>query len=67
VIEGKSGLRTFNLSAARAPTLMTYFLFRRALDAGARPDAIIIEPVSAAGYLERVAELLAGMDLESER
>lgn len=42
VIEGKSGLRTLNLSAARAPTLMTYFLFRRALDAGARPDAIII-------------------------
>jgi len=42
VIEGKSGLRTLNLSAARAPTLMTYFLFRRALDAGARPDVIII-------------------------
>jgi hypothetical protein len=42
VIEGESGLRTSNLSAARAPTLMTYFLFRRALDAGARPDVIII-------------------------
>jgi hypothetical protein len=42
VIEAESGLRTLNLSAARAPTLMTYFLFRRALDAGARPDAIII-------------------------
>jgi 2-oxoglutarate dehydrogenase E2 component (dihydrolipoamide succinyltransferase) len=27
----------------------------------------ICEPVSAANYLERVAELLAGMDLESER
>jgi len=42
VIEGESGLRTSNLSAARAPILMTYFLFRRALDAGARPDVIII-------------------------
>jgi hypothetical protein len=42
VIEGESGLRTLNLSAARAPTLMTFFLFRRALDAGARPDVIII-------------------------
>jgi pyruvate dehydrogenase E2 component (dihydrolipoamide acetyltransferase) len=30
-------------------------------------DHRVCEPVSAAGYLERVAELLAGMDLESER
>jgi hypothetical protein len=42
VIAEESGLRTLNLSAARAPALMTYFLFRRALDAGARPDVIII-------------------------
>jgi 2-oxoglutarate dehydrogenase E2 component (dihydrolipoamide succinyltransferase) len=30
-------------------------------------DHRVCEPVGAAGYLERVAELLAGMDLESER
>ncbi len=42
VIEQQSGYRARNLSAARAPTLMTYFLLRRALDAGSRPDAIII-------------------------
>jgi 2-oxoglutarate dehydrogenase E2 component (dihydrolipoamide succinyltransferase) len=30
-------------------------------------DHRVCEPVSAASYLERVAELLAGMDLESER
>jgi pyruvate dehydrogenase E2 component (dihydrolipoamide acetyltransferase) len=30
-------------------------------------DHRVCEPASAAGYLERVAELLAGMDLESER
>ena len=42
VIDQQSGYRARNLSAARAPTLMTYFLLRRALDAGARPDAIII-------------------------
>ena len=30
-------------------------------------DHRVCEPVSAARYLERVAELLAGMDLESER
>jgi hypothetical protein len=42
VIETESRRRTRNLSAARAPTLLTYFLLRRALDAGARPDAVII-------------------------
>ena len=30
-------------------------------------DHRVCEPVLAAAYLERVAELLAGMDLESER
>jgi hypothetical protein len=30
-------------------------------------DHRVCEPVSAVYYLERVAELLAGMDLESER
>jgi pyruvate/2-oxoglutarate dehydrogenase complex dihydrolipoamide acyltransferase (E2) component len=30
-------------------------------------DHRVCEPVSAARYLERVGELLAGMDLESER
>jgi pyruvate/2-oxoglutarate dehydrogenase complex dihydrolipoamide acyltransferase (E2) component len=30
-------------------------------------DHRVCEPVGAASYLERVAELLAGMDLESER
>ncbi len=43
VIERVSGRRTVNLSAARAPALMTYSLFRRALEAGARPSAVIID------------------------
>jgi len=43
VIEQVSGRPTVNLSAARAPALMTYSLFRRALEAGARPSAIIID------------------------
>jgi hypothetical protein len=42
LIERVTGRRTANLSAARCPTLMTYFLLRRALDAGARPRAIIV-------------------------
>jgi hypothetical protein len=36
-----SGTRAENLGAARCPTLMTYFLLRRALEAGARPRAIV--------------------------
>ena len=43
VMERVSGRRTVNLSAARAPALMTYSLFRRTLEAGARPGAIIID------------------------
>src|SRR5271155_3372257 len=42
VIEHDTGRQTVNLSAARAPTLLSYLLLRRALDAGARPQAIII-------------------------
>ncbi len=42
VIEEETGRRTTNLSAARAPALLTYFLLRRALEMGAQPEAIII-------------------------
>jgi 2-oxoglutarate dehydrogenase E2 component (dihydrolipoamide succinyltransferase) len=39
----------------------------RRLVLGLSFDHRVCEPVSAANYLERVAELLSGMDLESER
>jgi len=39
----------------------------RRLVLGLSFDHRVCEPVSAAAYLERVAELLAGLDLESER
>jgi hypothetical protein len=42
VIERTSGQKTANLSAARASTLLTYRLLRRALDSGARPKALIV-------------------------
>jgi hypothetical protein len=42
LIEQESGLRTVNLAAARCPTWMSYFLLRRALEAGAHPAAIIV-------------------------
>ena len=47
LIEEESGLRTVNLAAARCPTVMTYFVFRRALDAGAHPAAIVINTKQA--------------------
>ena len=43
VIEGVTGRRTYNLAAAAAPAPLTYFLFKRALDAGAKPDAVLLE------------------------
>jgi hypothetical protein len=57
VIEKGTGLRTANLSAARAPALLTYFFLRRALDAGARPRAIIINA--------KPAVLLAGPEFNA--
>jgi pyruvate/2-oxoglutarate dehydrogenase complex dihydrolipoamide acyltransferase (E2) component len=39
----------------------------RRLILGLSFDHRVCEPFGAATYLERVAELLAGMDLESER
>jgi hypothetical protein len=54
VLERASGLRSVNLAAARCPTLMTYFLFRRALDAGALPPAIVIN--------SKPAVLMGGVD-----
>jgi hypothetical protein len=43
VIERVTGRRGVNLSAARGPALLSYFLFRRALDSGARPSAVILD------------------------
>ncbi len=57
VIEKETGRRTVNLSAARAPVLLTYFLLRRALDGGARPQAIIINA--------KPAVLLAGPEFNA--
>jgi len=57
VLEKETGRRTVNLSAAREPTLFTYFLLRRALDAGAQPRAIIINA--------KPAVLLAGPEFNA--
>jgi len=54
VVDEGTGRRTVNAAAARAPSLWTYFLLRRALDAGAHPKAIIInaKPAVLLGSLE---------------
>jgi hypothetical protein len=43
VFEARSGRTAYNLSVCAAQAPMTYFLLRRALDAGARPTAIVVD------------------------
>ena len=43
IIEDDSGQSAFNLAAASSPAPSTYVMLRRALDAGAKPKAIIID------------------------
>jgi len=57
VIEQATGRRAVNLSTARGPALLSYFLFRRALDAGARPSAVIVNA--------KPAVLLGGPDYDA--
>jgi hypothetical protein len=54
VLELETGRRTVNLAAARGSTVMSYFLLRRALDAGARPEALVLnaKPAVLIGGLE---------------
>jgi hypothetical protein len=42
VMDRATGQRTVNLSAAQASTLLTQSLLRRALESGARPNALIV-------------------------
>ena len=43
VIAARSGLAAVNLAVARGPAPATFFLFRRALEAGARPAALVVD------------------------
>lgn len=43
VITSKTGRSAYNLSMAAGPPATTFYLLRRALDAGARPSALILE------------------------
>ena len=43
VIAARSGHAAVNLAVARGPAPATFFLFRRALEAGARPAALVVD------------------------
>ncbi len=43
VIAARSGHATVNLAVAHGPAPATFFLFRRALEAGARPAALVVD------------------------
>ena len=42
-IEAKTGLKAYNLAVNGGPIPSAYFLFKQALDAGARPRAIVVD------------------------
>ena len=43
VIEAKTGLKTYNLATSGGTIPSAYFLLRRALDAGAKPKAVVVD------------------------
>ncbi len=43
IIKERTGRDTYNLGLARGPAPATYFLLKRAIDAGARPDAVVLD------------------------
>jgi hypothetical protein len=72
VIAARSGHGAVNLAVARGPAPATYFLFRRALEAGARPAAVVVDfkPSVLAGgprhnlrYWQEILTLREGLEL----
>jgi hypothetical protein len=43
VVTAQTGRRALNLGLARGPAPATFFLLRRALEAGAQPDAVVVD------------------------
>jgi hypothetical protein len=68
VIESTLGLRTYNLAALGAPPPASFFLLRRALEAGAKPRAIVFDFKATTlvseynGFVRDWAELLDPRD-----
>ena len=63
VIERRLGVPAYNLAVPGTPPALTLALLRRALDAGARPSAVLIGHLTLAGdpgaYAAELAEVLA--------
>ncbi len=45
VLESRTGRRAYNLAVGAGSPIGSYFLFRRALDAGARPEAVVLDAI----------------------
>ncbi len=43
VVESRSGSRTYNLSVPAAPAPVAYFVLRKTLVSGAKPDAVLVD------------------------
>jgi hypothetical protein len=43
VLERRTGRRAYSLAVCRGPAAASYFLLRRALEAGAHPEAVVVE------------------------
>jgi hypothetical protein len=61
VIERRSGRRAFNLAIAASPPPSSFYLLRRALDAGARPSAVLIGHMVINGDFRKQADLFSGL------
>lgn len=62
VIERDSGLKAYNLAIAGAPPPASYFALRRALEAGAKPSAIVVGHMTFSGSPRKQAEQLIGFN-----
>jgi hypothetical protein len=49
MVQSRIGLKAYNLAVPGTPPPLTYALFRRALDAGAKPKAVVIGQMSLGG------------------
>jgi hypothetical protein len=57
VIEARTGLKAYNLATSGGTMASSYFLFRRAIDSGAKPRAVVVD-VAALMMLEEPAKPL---------
>jgi hypothetical protein len=67
VIEARTGLRAYNLATSGGTIPSAFFLLRRALDAGARPKAVVVDFAVLMDRYESRPKLLNYPDLATVR